>query len=129
MPNYSQIELIGHLGKDPEMKTSKKGQQYAQASMAVTNRRGPDESTAWYNLTMFGQTASFADSYLKKGTAVFISGEITPREYVHNGEKRMSLDVAVSRLVSLGRKDSDQSQSNPAPKNKTEDGYEDDVPF
>ena len=67
---------------------------------------------------MFGQTANFACDYLKKGEAVFITGDLNARPYEHNGEKRMSLDVIVNRLVSVGR----QPQ-------KKEGEVEDDVPF
>ena len=104
MPNLQKITLIGHLGKDPEPKISKKGKQFCVFSLAASWRgQDGDKSTTWYNISAFGFSGDFALKYLSKGSAVYVYGDFKPRVYTRkDGTEGMSLDVSSSEIQALG---------------------------
>lgn len=111
---------MGHLGRDAELKVVG-GTPLAEFSLAVTTKRKNGDSTAWYRCSLFGARAERLAPHLTKGKAVFVMGELVPREYKgRNDELRTSLDVNVQTVQFLGggRADGDGaggSGSNSAP--------------
>ena len=68
----NSVQLIGRLGKDPDVKTFEKGKQRASFTIATTdtykNQRGEKvEDTQWHQIVMWGKLAEIASKYLKKG--------------------------------------------------------------
>lgn len=103
MAGYSNITIVGNVGKDPEQKDSKTGPM-AKFSVGVSPRKGAD--TVWFNCTAWGKTADVVMQYVKKGGSVLCSGELQVRAYKDkNGQDRTSVDVNVRDLVLLGRRD------------------------
>lgn len=102
MPNGSILTAFGHLGRDAELKTVGDN-SVCEFSIAVTHKRGRDESTAWYRAQVWGNRAEKLAPMLTKGKAVLIVGDLLPREYKgKNDELRTSLDVRVHTLEFLG---------------------------
>ncbi len=132
MPNLIEVSVMGHLGKDPEVKVSGKGSNYCTFSVAANFRdRDGGDVTEWFNVTCFGQSSTYASNYLRKGSAVYISGEMKTREYERKGGTNgKSLDVVANTVKGVGGKTdaSSNGQRQPRPA-KTEDGVVDDLPF
>ncbi|MGC4022088.1 MAG: single-stranded DNA-binding protein [Cyclobacteriaceae bacterium] len=105
----NSVQLIGRLGKDPEVKTYS-GKKKASISIATTdsykNQRGEKiEDTQWHNLVIWGKMAEVAEKYLKKGTEVAIEGKLVHRAYeTDKGEKRFFTEINVNDLVMLSPK-------------------------
>ncbi len=108
MPNHSSIHIVGHLGKDPEQ--SQAGEHsVTRFSVAVTRKRKSGDVTTWWNVTAWRQDAEYAARYLKKGDAVMVVGEPYMEEYEKDGQKRTSLKVEASRVVSLSNRQRDDA--------------------
>jgi single-strand DNA-binding protein len=106
----NSVQLIGRLGKDPEVKTfGKDNQKKASLSIATTdsykNAKGEKvEDTQWHNLIIWGKLAEVAGKYLKKGSEVCVEGKLIHRVYeTDKGEKRYITEINVNDLVMLGK--------------------------
>lgn len=105
MPSYQKVQVMGHLGRDPEVRYSQAGEPVANFSVAVTEKRSGSESTEWFNCVAFKKTAEIVQKYLHKGDAVFAEGKLQTREYQgRDGEKRKSMELIASNIVLLGSK-------------------------
>lgn len=106
----NSVKLIGHLGKDPEVRTFDSGKKKATFTVATTdtykNPKGENQQeTQWHNLVIWGKLADVAGQYLKKGSEVAIEGRLVHRVYeTKAGEKRYITEVNVNEMVMLGRK-------------------------
>ena len=101
----NRVQLIGHLGSDPEIKTTDGGKKLAKLSIATTevykNASGEKvEETQWHNLVAWGKTAEIIEKYVSKGKQIAVDGKITYRSYEdRNGDKRYITEILVSELV------------------------------
>jgi single-strand DNA-binding protein len=105
----NSVQLIGRLGKDPEVKEFSKSKK-ASFTIATTdtykNQKGEKvEDTQWHNIVIWGKLANIAEKYLKKGQEVALEGKLIHRAYeTTNGEKRYITEINVNDLVMLGGK-------------------------
>lgn len=105
----NSVQLIGRLGKDPEVKTfgdKKKAAFSIATSDSCKNTKGEKvEDTQWHNLVIWGKLAEVAGKYLKKGSEVAVEGKLIHRIYeTEKGEKRFITEINVNDLVMLGTK-------------------------
>ena len=102
--------MIGHLGKDPEVRTFESGKKKASFSLATTesyrNQKGENvNDTQWHNVVMWGKLADEAGQSLKKGSEVSIEGKLVHRVYeTKTGDKRYITEVNVNEMTMLGSK-------------------------
>jgi single-strand DNA-binding protein len=78
--------LIGHLGKDPEVRYTKSGDAVANFTLATDetykDKQGNrQERTEWHNINAWGKLADFVQNYLKKGRLVYVEGRIQTRDW------------------------------------------------
>lgn len=104
----NSVQLIGRLGKDPEVKTFTNSKR-ATFSIATTdsyrNQKGEKvEDTQWHNIVIWGKLADVAAKYLKKGEEVCVEGKLVHRVYETNGEKRYVTEINVNDLLLLAQK-------------------------
>ena len=100
------VNFIGRLGADAELRTSKGGKQYVAMRVATDEFRNGEKGTAWINVTYHGDRAIKMHDYLKKGSAVSVMGSETVGTYQNkNGETQVSRDVLADRVdfVNLGK--------------------------
>ena len=126
MPNMQTINLMGHLGKDAEVKTSKAGRPYTQFSIAANHRdRDGDDVTTWYNITTFGKAGEICGEW-RKGNAVYLSGDLKPRTYEKSdGTTGTSLDVIATTVKNLTPRDKGDSPTS----SRSSSSAVDDLPF
>lgn len=90
------INLIGNLGRDPEIKYLEGGKAVTKFTIAVPRRYGQDK-TDWFNCEVWGKPAQTAVDYLKKGSRVGITGELNIETYTNKeGQERTIVIVNVS---------------------------------
>ena len=105
----NKVQLIGHVGQDPEIKTFDGGKKLAKLSIATNesykNEKGEKvEETQWHNLIAWGKTADIIEKYVVKGKEIAIEGKLTHRSYEDkNGEKRYVTEVVIDELLMLGK--------------------------
>jgi single-strand DNA-binding protein len=109
MPFLNRIQLIGHLGKDPEIRVTPKGKKVCTFSLAVSRRwkntAGDDkEATDWFNIEAWGHLGEVCKQYLHKGRLVFLEGQLRTDRYDHEGETRYFTKVIASQMQMLDRK-------------------------
>lgn len=68
-----KIQLIGRLGKDPEMRFTGKGKAFTKFSVAVSEY---NDQTSWYRVTVWGDRAENCNKYLSKGSMVYVEGRL-----------------------------------------------------
>ena len=112
MSTVNKVILIGHLGRDPEIRYTQAGEPIANFSLATndvwTDKSGQrQERTEWHRVEIFGKAAQVAKEYLSKGRSVYVEGSLRYDEWTDkDGNKRNTTRVRVSgpgsRLVLLG---------------------------
>ena len=108
----NKVQLIGNLGKAPEVKNTESGKKLAKFSVATNetykNAKGEKVTdTQWHNVIAWGTTAEFAEKYLDKGSEVVIDGKLMNNTYTDkDGVKRYSTEIQVNELLLLGSKSS-----------------------
>lgn len=106
----NSVQLIGRLGKDPEVKELTSGKTLATFSIATSdsyrNANGEKiEDTQWHNVVARGKQAQIVGDYVKKGQEIAISGKLNHRSYETNtGEKRYITEINMSEILMLGGK-------------------------
>ncbi|HEY0031314.1 MAG TPA: single-stranded DNA-binding protein [Bacteroidia bacterium] len=106
----NKVQLIGHLGQDPEVKSLEGGRKLVKVSIATNevykNEKGEKvKETQWHNLVAWGKTAEIVGRYLKKGSEVAIEGKLITSNYIDKeGVKRYFTEVEVSELLMLDKK-------------------------
>lgn len=116
----NRVMLIGHLGKDPEVRRLEGGQAVAKFSVA-TNENYQDKSGSWQTLTewhevvVWRQLAERAETQLKKGMQVYIEGKLSTRSWQDTeGNQRRTTEVVANTFRILGRKEEGPKESQPA---------------
>lgn len=106
----NSVQLIGRLGKDPEVKEFGENKKRAAFSIATSesykNQKGEKiEETQWHNIVIWGKLAGVAEKYLRKGAEVAIEGKLVHRTFeTDKGEKKFFTEISVNDFVMLGGK-------------------------
>jgi single-strand DNA-binding protein len=120
-----QIIISGNVGKDAELRTVRDS-QVLSFNVGVKNGFGKDAGSVWYRCSLWGKAAESFSGSLKKGTKVFITGDLTHDEY----EGKPQFNVRVGSIDTAPR--SEAGASAPVSQNQHttyDDDLEDSVPF
>ena len=108
----SKIQIIGNLGRDPELRYTPNGRPVCNFTVAVNqSRKDPKtgewiESTDWFRVDVWGDRGERVAESLRKGARVFVDGRFKAREYEANdGQKRMSLDITADTVLGLDKRE------------------------
>ena len=126
MSSVNKVILVGNLGRDPEVRHTQDGKPIANLSIATsetwrdraTGER--KEKTEWHRVVIFNEgLAKVAESYLRKGSTVYIEGQLQTRKWTDkDGVEKYSTEVVLqgfnSALVMLGGKDGTAARPDPA---------------
>lgn len=104
----NSVQLIGRLGKDPEVKTHgdrKRASFTVATNDSYKNQKGEKvKETQWHNVVIWGTLAGTAEKYLRKGQEVCVEGKLIHRSYEASGQKRYITEVNANDFVLLGSK-------------------------
>ena len=104
--------LIGHLGKDPEVRYMPNGEAVANVTLATSetwkDKSGEkQEKTEWHNLVFYRRLAEIAGEYLKKGSQIYVEGRITTEKWQDKeGKDRYTTKIVANEMKMLDRKSS-----------------------
>lgn len=117
--------FTGNLGKDAEQRFTQNGDSVVTFSVAVTSGYGDRQHTTWTQCQLWGKRGDSLLPYLNKGQQVGACGEVTLREWEDsNGVKRQALEVRVSDLTLLGKRDGNSAeQSSHSPQGQQRNSY------
>lgn len=120
----NKVIIVGTLGNDPEVRYSASGSAIANLSVA-TSEQWKDkqtgekkEQTEWHRVVIFGKLAEFAAEYLRKGSQVYIEGQLRTRKWTDsNGVDRYTTEIVIPQMGGvmqmLGGKRDDSGQQQP----------------
>ena len=103
------VQLIGNLGKKPEIITLESGKKLAKFSLATNeyykDAKGEKQTqTEWHNLIAWGKTAEIAEMFLDKGKEIAIKGKLTYNNYEDkDGNKRYKTEIVVNEILMFGK--------------------------
>lgn len=105
----NKVQLIGHVGQEPEIKTFDGGKKVANITIATnesyTNDKGEKvEQTEWHRVTAWGKLADIIEKYVTKGKEIAIEGKLSHRSYEDkDGTKRYMTEVVAHDILLLGK--------------------------
>lgn len=106
--------IAGHLGADPEERATPSGQKVTTLRVATHTRKGGQDATIWWKVTVWGDRFDKMMPYLKKGSPVMISGEMSKPEIYTNkeGQPQIALELVANdiRFSPFGRPDKGGSE-------------------
>ena len=124
MASVNKAILIGHVGKDPEIRSTASGDTVSSFSLATNSGYGDNKTTDWHNVIFFGKTADFIRDYVKKGSQLYVEGRIANRNYVDkSGVKKYVTEIKGYSVQALQRADGNERDSSPTLEN------DDSIPF
>ena len=107
MAGINKVILVGHLGRDPEVRTVESGVKVARFSLATTetfkDKNGErKDQTEWHNVICWRNLAEIAEKYLVKGRQIYVEGRLRTRSWEDNGVKKYTTEVYADNFVMLG---------------------------
>mgnify|MGYP001603838866 CR=1 FL=1 len=109
MASINKVILVGHLGRDPEVRFTAGGTSVANFTLATndvwTDKAGEkQERTEWHRIVVWGKQAEIMGEYLTKGKQVYVEGSLQTREWNdRDGNKRTTTEIRAQRVIMLGR--------------------------
>jgi len=148
----NQCQFIGHLGADPEIKSTRDGKKVGNLRLAVTEKwksaNGEQrERTEWVTVVIFSEgLAGVAERFLRKGSKVFVQGKMATRKWQdQSGNDRYSTEIVLqgfdAKLVMLDgangqrgedgltHRNQDGFGGRSSPRDRREESLDDEVPF
>ena len=139
----NKVILVGNLGQDPEVKFTAGGAAVTTLSIATSESWKDKESgneqekTEWHRVVLWRRLAEIAGEYLKKGSKVYIEGQLQTRKWEQEGQTRYTTEVIARDMQFLDSKgNTDNSNSPPDISSTSEDSVDseqeikdDDIPF
>ena len=127
MASVNKVILVGNLGRDPETRTFPSGDQVCNATLATTDKWKDKQSgemkeaTEWHRLVFNGRLAEIAAQYLRKGSQIYVEGQIRTRKYQDkDGVEKYATDIRVDQMQMLGSR---QGMGAPQGGGPDDDGY------
>lgn len=106
----NKVMLIGHLGRDPEMRYTPSGRPVTSFSIATNRSWNTSDGehhtdTDWFNIVTWGNLAEICNQHLKKGQQVYIEGRLQTRRWDDKeGNKHTTTEVVASEMLILGER-------------------------
>ena len=123
MSGVNKVFLIGNLGSDPAMRAMSNGNHVTNLSLATSsawrdkNSGEQKERTEWHKVVLFNQLAEIANEHLRKGSKIFVEGELRTQEWEREGQKPQPTQVSASQMQLLDSKQ------------RGADDFDDEMPF
>ena len=113
--SVNKVILLGHVGKDPEIRTTNGGTLVANLSLATTDRYKDSQGewqdrTEWHNLAAYARGAEILRDYVKKGSKLYVEGKLTTRSWddKDSGKKMYRTEIVVNDISLLSQNDADK---------------------
>ncbi|WP_163057091.1 single-stranded DNA-binding protein [Acidithiobacillus ferrooxidans] len=108
MAGVNKVIILGHLGRDVEMRYQPSGGAIANFSIATSETfkdkdGNKQERTEWHRIVLFGRTAEIAGEYLRKGSMAYVEGRLQTRKWTDKeGQERYTTEIVGDRLQLVG---------------------------
>ena len=129
--SLNKVQLIGHLGADPESRFTTSGSAVTNFNLATNEswrsaEGDTKEKTEWHRVVLFGKMAETAAEFMKKGQLIYVEGRLQTRSWEDKDKvKRYTTEILCDNFTMLGRKSDDVGTGSSA----KETDQDDDLPF
>jgi single-strand DNA-binding protein len=130
----NQVQVIGHVGKDVEVRYTAAGEAIANFSVATTDKWKDKqtgeamEATEWHRISFFGRRAEVIGEYVRKGTLMYVQGKLKTRKWTDkDGVERYSTDISGNEFKILSQP-GNRADKPQAPQSQ-DGGFDNDVPY
>lgn len=110
MRGLNKVQIIGNLGRDPEMRYTPNGRPVTAFTVAVSRswvkpEGGRGEKTEWFNVVAWERLAEICSQYLTKGSAVYVEGRLETRSWeAENGQRHYRTEIIANEVIILDRR-------------------------
>ncbi len=110
MRGLNKVQIIGYLGRDPEMRYTPNGKPVTSFTVAVSRSwLKPEgervEKTEWFNVVAWERLAEICNQYLGKGSAVYVEGRLETRSWeAENGQKHFRTEIIANEVIILDKR-------------------------
>jgi single-strand DNA-binding protein len=110
MRGLNKVQIIGNLGRDPEMRYTPNGKPVTSFTVAVSRSwLKPEgervEKTEWFNIVAWERLAEICNQYLVKGSAVYVEGRLETRSWeAENGQKHFRTEIIANEVIILDKR-------------------------
>jgi single-strand DNA-binding protein len=128
----NQVQLIGRIGSDPEIRHTPSGKTVATLNLAVDDGWGDNKKTVWIGVTLWGTTAELCGRACRKGDRLGITGRLSQEEWEKDGKKQRKTKVTAEamHLLEPKREGHPPARSSAPPAQEPNHSHdEDDIPF
>lgn len=108
MATLNKVMLIGHLGRDPELRYMASGDAVTHMAVATSERwhdktsGEKKEHTEWHRIVLYRKLAEIADQYLRKGSQVYLEGHLQTRKWMDKeGQERYTTEIVADDMRML----------------------------
>ena len=111
----NKVMIIGHLGRDPEMRYTPSGRPVTTFSVATSRSWNTSDGerrsdTEWFNIVAWGSLAEICNQYLAKGQQTYIEGRLQTRKWEDDeGNKRTTVEIVAKEMIMLGERKKKES--------------------
>jgi single-strand DNA-binding protein len=112
--SVNKVILMGHLGRDPEVRYMPNGEAVCNFSIATTenwkDKQGNKQSKSeWHNIVAYRKLAEICGEWLKTGSQCYVEGKLQTRQWEKDGVKRYSTEVIIEKMDMIGSKQDNAS--------------------
>jgi single-strand DNA-binding protein len=144
----NKVILVGNCGKDPETRYTPSGSAVTNVSIATSEQWTDKQSgqkqerTEWHNVVFFNRLAEIAGEYLRKGSQIYVEGQLRTRKWQDkSGQDRYTTEIVANEMQMLGSRGAGGGDYAPAPQQSSnnsqpspqmapvDDSFDDDIPF
>ncbi|MFH0852954.1 MAG: single-stranded DNA-binding protein [bacterium] len=116
----NKVTLIGNLTRDPQAKKLPSGQSVSSFDLATNyswqdiKTKARKENTEFHSIVAWGKLSEIINTYVKKGSKVYIEGRLHRREWQDKqGKKQRKVEIVAENLIMLGHRTSNQDKKDP----------------
>ena len=128
MKSLNKVQLLGHLGQDPETRYLTNGTAVVNLSIATTTRyKDRDtgeqkENTEWHRVVGYGKTAELISDMFKKGSPILVEGSLRTRKWQDRDDvERYTTEIVVSEFIAIAKREDADSSSGATPEPNNND--------
>ena len=127
----NKVQIIGHLGKDPEMRYTPSGKPVTTFSVAVSRSWNSADGerhseTEWFNVVAWGNLAEICKQHLHKGRTIYVEGRLQTRSWEDpEGKKIYRTEIVANEMIML----SDRREAGDEPPGESAEVEEEEFPF
>lgn len=117
MPYLNRIEVMGNLGKDPELRYLPNQTPVSSISLAYTEKwrdkasNEQRERIEWFNVVLYGKQAETVCRYMKKGDCLWVAGKLQSHRYEHHGVEKTVYEIMAGEIQIIHTKNQNETVS------------------